>query len=149
MVFKADNLKYHQMLIPKSNINIKDNSGIVLAQCTQVEKSKKNRKPCGVGGFLKATIKKGAIKSQTSRTIKGAPQKQRKLRGTDCLHDLAIIQTKKALRRLDGSMLRFNSNSGVLVNKTRLPIYRKVNAIVPMELKKRCSPLLSLARNVI
>lgn len=136
------------MLITRSKINVKDNSGITLVQCIQIQKSKKNKKPCKIGGFLKAAIKKGNVKSLT-RGLKSNAQRLKKLTGPERLHDLVVIQTRKSLRRLDGSAIRFNANSAVTVNSRRLPLFKRVNGLVPFEVKKACSPLLSLAKNLI
>lgn len=116
------------MLIPRSKLNVKDNSGIIIVQCIQVRKSKKTQKPCRIGDFLKATIKKGSAKSQTQRL--------KKLAASECLRDLVVIQTRSALRRLDGSAIRFNANCGVTVNERKLPLFKRVTSVVPFELKK-------------
>jgi large subunit ribosomal protein L14 len=129
------------MLISRSKLIVKDNSGIILAQCIQVQRSKKSQKPCKIGDFLKATIKKGSAKSQTQRL--------KKLTGSERLRNLVVIQTRSALRRLDGGAIRFNANCGVTVNEKRLPLFKRVTSVVPFELKKKCNPVLNLARAVM
>ena len=90
------------MLIARSCIHIKDNSGIVIAQCIQEQRSKKTQKPCTIGDFFKGAIKKGGSKTQGP--------KQKSQNGSESLRDFIVIQTKKSLRRLDGSSIRFNNN---------------------------------------
>jgi ribosomal protein L14 len=129
------------MLISGSKLTVKDNSGVIIAQCIQVTKSKNSKKPAKVADFIKATVKKGSAKSQA--------QKLKKAAGSDRLRNLVIIQTKKSLRRLDGGSIRFNINSGVTVNDRKLPFFKRVTTVVPFELKKTCGKVLNLAKSVI
>ena len=139
------------MLITRSKINVRDNSGINLVQCIQTKKSNNNKKPCKIAGFLKGAIKKGKVKSLTRGGVtKSSIQRQKKSTGRDALHDLVVIQTRKSLRRLDGSAIRFCANSAVIVKqKTLLPVFKRVTGLVPFEVKKTCTVLLNLARKVI
>jgi ribosomal protein L14 len=137
------------MLISRSKLIVKDNSGAILAQCIQVQRSKKSQKPCQIGDFLKATVKKGSAKSQTLHGMQNRAQRLKKLTGSDRLRNLVVIQTKSALRRLDGGAIRFNANCGVTVNERRLPLFKRVTSVVPFELKKKCNTVLNLARAVI
>jgi large subunit ribosomal protein L14 len=129
------------MLISKSKLNVKDNSGILVAQCIQPQRSKKSQKACRIGDFMKATIKKGSVKSSSLRL--------KNITGSDRLKNLVVIQTKKALRRLDGSVLKFPSNSGVTINERRMPLFKRVAGAVPLELKKSCGSVLNIARIII
>nr|YP_010733795.1 ribosomal protein L14 [Gayralia brasiliensis]YP_010733824.1 ribosomal protein L14 [Monostroma nitidum]WEG93066.1 ribosomal protein L14 [Gayralia brasiliensis]WEG93095.1 ribosomal protein L14 [Monostroma nitidum] len=128
------------MLIPKSKLYVKDNSGVLIAQCIKVHKSKKSQKPCKIGDSLKATIKKHSKKSQ---------QVTKKVNSSTQLRDLVIIQTKKSLRRLDGSALRFNTNCGVTINSRKQPLFKRITTVVPLELKKGCISVVNLAKAVI
>jgi ribosomal protein L14 len=131
------------MLISGSKLNIKDNSGATIAQCIQVTKSKKSKKPAKVADFIKATIKKGTSKLQVQKSKKTTSG------GTTRLRDLVIIQTRKALRRLDGGAIRFNLNCGVSVSDRKLPSFKRVTTVVPFELKKSCGKILNLAKSII
>ena len=137
------------MLTSKSLINVKDNSGVIIAQCIQVSKAKKSKKPCTVGDFVKATVKKQSAHIGLHKSKATQGQKSKKIAGQERLRNLAIIQTKKSLIRLDGSAIRFNINGGVTVNERKLPLFKRVTAAVPFELKKNCSELINLARNHI
>lgn len=137
------------MLTSKSLINVKDNSGVIIAQCIQVRSAKKSKKPCTVGDFVKATVKKGSAHIGLHKSKATQGQKSKKIAGQERLRNLAIIQTRKSLRRLDGSGIRFNINGGVTVNERKLPLFKRVTAAVPFELKKNCSELINLARNHI
>jgi ribosomal protein L14 len=126
------------MIISKTKLNVKDNSGILVAQCIQPQRSKKSQKPCQIGDFLKATIRKGSLKSTTQRV--------KNLTGSERLKNLVVIQTRKVLRRLDGSAIKFPSNCGVTVNERRLPLFKRVTGAVPLELKKSCGSVLNIAK---
>nr|AOC61546.1 ribosomal protein L14 [Gloeotilopsis planctonica] len=129
------------MLISRSKLNVKDNSGIQIAQCIQAQRSKKSLKPCQIGDFLKASVKKGSSKLKLLKLK--APTSEKSLK------NIVLFQTKKTLRRLDGSAIRFNSNSGIIVNERKLPLFKRVTGVVPLELKKSCSSVLNLAKNII
>ena len=124
------------MLISGSKITTKDNSGAVFAQCIQVTKAKKSKKPGIIGDFIKVTIKKTKSKFKLKKS-------------GESLCNLVIIQTKKSLRRLDGGALRFNLNSGVTINEKKQPLFKRVTTVVPFELKKSCGEVLNLAKSVI
>lgn len=126
------------MLTSGSKLTVKDNSGIILAQCIQITKAKKSKSPGIVGDFIKATIRKISAKSQPQKPV-----------GNQCLRNLVIIQSKKVLRRLDGGALSFSENSGVIVNEKKLPLFKRVSTVVPLELKKNCGEVLNLAKSVI
>lgn len=128
------------MLISRSKLNVKDNSGILVAQCIQAQRSKKSQKPCQIGDFLKASVKKGSSKLKLLKLKTPTSEKG--------LKNLVVFQTKKSLRRLDGSAIRFNSNSGVIVNERRIPVFKRVAGVVPLELKKTCSSILNLAKTI-
>jgi large subunit ribosomal protein L14 len=133
-----------KMLITRSKLKVKDNSGASLARSIQIQRSKRSQKPCRIGDFLKVTVK-GSLNNN-----KGSGKK--KVFKAERLRSLIVIQTKKALRRSDGSAIRFNSNSGVTVDlKTTIPslLFKRVTTVVPFELKKVLGSVLNLAKSVI
>lgn len=61
-----------------------------------------------------------------------------------------IVRTKKAYRRKDGSYIRFDTNSAVLVNDQGEPVGTRVFGPVARELReKRFMKIVSLAPEVI
>jgi ribosomal protein L14 len=57
-----------------------------------------------------------------------------------------VVRTKYKVSRRDGSVVRFDDNACVLINKTGDPIGSRVNGVVGMELrKKKWSKILSMA----
>ncbi len=61
-----------------------------------------------------------------------------------------IVRTRKGLRRKDGSHIRFDTNSAVLINEAREPIGTRVFGPVARELReKRFMKIVSLAPEVL
>jgi large subunit ribosomal protein L14 len=61
-----------------------------------------------------------------------------------------VVRTKKEIRRNDGSFIRFDDNSAVLVNAQKEPIGTRIFGPVARELRaKRYMKIISLAPEVI
>ncbi len=61
-----------------------------------------------------------------------------------------IVRTKKEIRRLDGSYIRFDDNSAVLINPTKEPIGTRIFGPVARELRARqFMKIISLAPEVL
>ncbi len=57
-----------------------------------------------------------------------------------------IVRTKYKVQRQDGSVIRFDDNACVLINKSGDPVGSRVNGVVASELrKKKWSKILSMA----
>jgi len=61
-----------------------------------------------------------------------------------------IVRTKKEISRTDGSYIRFDGNSAVLINKEREPVGTRIFGPVARELRaKRFMKIVSLAPEVL
>jgi large subunit ribosomal protein L14 len=61
-----------------------------------------------------------------------------------------VVRTKKEVRRPDGSYIRFDDNSAVLVNQQKEPIGTRIFGPVARELRaKRFMKIVSLAPEVL
>ena len=61
-----------------------------------------------------------------------------------------IVRTKKEIRRADGSYIRFDGNSAVLINKDNEPIGTRIFGPVARELRaKKFMKIISLAPEVL
>ena len=61
-----------------------------------------------------------------------------------------VVRTKKEIKRLDGSFIRFDDNSAVLINAQREPIGTRIFGPVARELRgKRFMKIISLAPEVL
>lgn len=61
-----------------------------------------------------------------------------------------VVRTRKELRRVDGSYIRFDTNSAVLINKDNDPIGTRIFGPVARELRgRRFTKIVSLAPEVL
>jgi len=61
-----------------------------------------------------------------------------------------VVRTKKEIRRPDGSYIRFDDNSAVLINSQREPLGTRIFGPVARELRaKRFMKIVSLAPEVL
>jgi large subunit ribosomal protein L14 len=61
-----------------------------------------------------------------------------------------VVRTKKEMRSLDGSYIRFDDNSAVLITQTKEPVGTRIFGPVARELRaKRFMKIISLAPEVL
>ncbi len=66
------------------------------------------------------------------------------------IYDAVVVRTKKGIRRLDGSLIRFDSNAAVLLNNQLQPIGTRIFGPVTRELRtERFMKIISLAPEVL
>ncbi len=66
------------------------------------------------------------------------------------VYKAVVVRTKKEIRRPDGSLIRFDDNSAVLINTQREPIGTRIFGPVARELRAyRFMKIISLAPEVI
>jgi large subunit ribosomal protein L14 len=66
------------------------------------------------------------------------------------VHKAVVVRTSKEVRRPDGSFIRFDDNSAVLINNQREPLGTRIFGPVARELRaKRFMKIVSLAPEVI
>src|SRR6202789_3724098 len=92
------------MLQIRSHLDVADNTGAKVAWAIGV--LGRNQRYAGVGDIIKVHIKDAAPDGQVK---KGE------------VHDAVIVRTRKAIRRNDGSYLRFDSNAIVIIDKEHNP----------------------------
>jgi large subunit ribosomal protein L14 len=111
---------------------VADNTGVKEVECITVL-GKKDRGE--IGDVVVATVKK---RIPTSDFAKG-----------DIVRGV-IVRTREAFRRADGSVLRFDDNAVVLVDKTLQPVGTRVFGPVARELRERgMMRIVSLAPEVV
>lgn len=123
------------MIQPQTIVTVTDNSGAKIARVFKVLGSSKKRY-AEIGERVVIAIQKAE------------PRKQVKKK--DVLHAV-VVRQKKAFRRKDGSYIRFDENSVVIINKdTREPVANRVFGPVPRELTEMgYQSISSLAPEVI
>ena len=107
------------MLQPRSIVNIADNSGGKIGRIFKVLGGSK-RRYAGIGDVVVLSIQK----AEPRRTVK---KKE--------VHHAVVVRQKNALRRPDGSYIRFDENAVVLVDKAKHePVGGRVFGPIPREL---------------
>ena len=109
------------MIQMQSNLEVADNSGAKRVQCIKVLGGSK-RRTAGVGDIIVVSVKEAAPRG---RVKKGD------------VHRAVIVRTAKDIRRPDGSVIRFDSNAAVLVNKNEEPIGTRIFGPVVRELRAK------------
>lgn len=121
------------MIQPHTRLRVADNSGA--SRVMSIRTLGGNKKYGRIGDVIIVTVKKSvpnmALKrSQLARAV--------------------IVRTKQALRRSDGSRVRFDDNAAVIVGKDNKPVGTRVFGPVARELKARgFSSVVSLSDVVI
>ena len=122
------------MIQMQSNLDVADNSGAKRVQCIKVLGGSK-RRPAGVGDVIVVSIKEA--------------QPRTKVKKGD-VHRAVIVRTRKDVRRPDGTVIRFDTNAAVLVNKNEEPIGTRIFGPVVRELRsKGFMKIISLAPEVL
>jgi large subunit ribosomal protein L14 len=122
------------MIQVESVLDVADNSGARKVRCIKVLGGSK-RRYASVGDVIVVAIRESL---PNSKIKKGAVMKA------------VVVRTKKAVRRHDGSVIRFDSNSAVLINNDKMPIGTRIFGPVARELRwKKFIRLVNLAPEVL
>lgn len=122
------------MIQMQSTLSAADNSGAKKLQCIKVLGGSK-RKYASIGDIIVVTIKEAL---PNSRVKKGDVRKA------------VVVRTKKEIRRPDGSYIKFDINSAVLLNTQGEPVGTRIFGPVARELRaKRFMKIVSLAPEVL
>ena len=122
------------MIQMQSKLDVADNSGAKTVQCIKVLGGSK-RRTASVGDIIVVSVKEAIPRG---RVKKGEVLKA------------VVVRTKKEIRRVDGSAIRFDSNAAVLVNAQGEPIGTRIFGPVTRELRaKNLMKIVSLAPEVI
>jgi large subunit ribosomal protein L14 len=122
------------MIQMQTNLEVADNSGARRVQCIKVLGGSK-RKYASVGDVIVVSVKEAIPRG---RVKKGD------------VHQAVIVRTSNAIRRTDGSLIRFDRNAAVLINKQGEPIGTRIFGPVTRELRgKKFMKIISLAPEVL
>ncbi|MBN9789166.1 50S ribosomal protein L14 [Pseudonocardia sp. TMWB2A] len=122
------------MIQMQSNLDVADNSGAKRVQCIKVLGGSK-RRTAGVGDVIVVSIKEAAPRGKVKKGD---------------VHRAIIVRTAKDVRRADGSVIRFDGNAAVLINKNQEPIGTRIFGPVCRELRARgAMKIISLAPEVL
>jgi len=119
------------MVQTTTTLDVADNSGAKKIMCIRVLGGTK-RKYASLGDVIIVSVKEAIANSKVK---KGEVARA------------VIVRTKKEVSRQDGSYIRFDSNSAVLVDKDNEPIGTRIFGPVARELRaKRFMKIISLAQ---
>jgi large subunit ribosomal protein L14 len=122
------------MIQMTSVLDVADNSGAKKVFCIKVLGGSR-RRYASIGDIIIVSIREA---------IPGAKVKKGEVARA------VIVRTKKELARSDGSSIRFDGNSAVLINKENEPIGTRIFGPVARELRaKRFMKIISLAPEVL
>ncbi|HEY5449653.1 MAG TPA: 50S ribosomal protein L14 [Polyangia bacterium] len=122
------------MVQTTSTLDVADNSGAKKIMCIRVLGGTK-RKYASIGDVIVVSIKEAI---PNAKVKKGEVAKA------------VIVRTKKEVSRADGSYIRFDTNSAVLVDKDNEPVGTRIFGPVARELRaKRFMKIISLAPEVL
>jgi len=122
------------MIQMQSNMDVADNSGARRVQCIKVLGGSK-RRTAGVGDIVVVSVKEAIPRG---RVKKGDVQRA------------VIVRTAFDIQRPDGSVIRFDENAAVLINKNNDPIGTRIFGPVTRELRaKNFMKIISLAPEVL
>ncbi|MGK2285125.1 50S ribosomal protein L14 [Pedomonas sp. V897] len=122
------------MIQMQTNLDVADNSGAKRVMCIKVLGGSK-RKYASVGDIIVVSVKEATPRG---RVKKGD------------VHRAIVVRTAKDIRRADGSVIRFDRNAAVLINKNNEPIGTRIFGPVVRELRaKNHMKIISLAPEVL
>jgi large subunit ribosomal protein L14 len=122
------------MVQTTTTLDVADNSGAKKLMCIRVLGGTR-RKYASVGDVIVCSVKEAI---PNAKVKKGEVARA------------VIVRTKKEISRQDGSYIRFDANSAVLVDKDNEPIGTRIFGPVARELRaKRFMKIVSLAPEVL
>jgi large subunit ribosomal protein L14 len=122
------------MIQMQTRLNVADNSGAKEVQCIKVLGGSK-RRTASIGDIIVVSIKDAL---PNSKVKKGDVAKA------------VVVRTIHKLKRPDGSYIRFDDNSAVLINAAKEPIGTRIFGPVARELRaKQFVKIVSLAPEVL
>ena len=122
------------MIQMQSRLRVADNSGAREVQCIKVLGGSK-RRYASIGDIIVVSIKDAMPNAKVKKGDKAKA---------------VIVRTIQKLRRADGSYIRFDDNSAVLINNAKEPIGTRIFGPVARELRaKQFVKIISLAPEVL
>ncbi|MFH1240987.1 MAG: 50S ribosomal protein L14 [Pseudomonadota bacterium] len=122
------------MIQTQTLLKVADNSGAKLLYCIKVLGGSR-RRYASIGDVIVVSVKEAMPNS--------------KVKKGDVVRAV-VVRTAKEVRRSDGSYIKFDDNSAVLINQQREPIGTRIFGPVARELRaKRFMKIISLAPEVL
>jgi large subunit ribosomal protein L14 len=123
------------MIQERSILKVADNSGAKVVRCFRILGGT-GRRYAGVGDIVVASV-------QT------AEPRGKNVKKKDVVKVL-VVRSKNAIRRKDGSYVRFDENAVVLVDAKKEPIGTRIFGPMPRELKEKgYEKLMTMAEEIV
>ncbi|MEK7608303.1 MAG: 50S ribosomal protein L14 [Patescibacteria group bacterium] len=122
------------MIQERSILKVADNSGAKIVRCFRILGGTRHRY-AKIGDIIVASVqiaepRKAVKKKDIIRTV--------------------VVRSRKALRRKDGSYVRFDENAVVVVNAKNEPVATRVFGPLPKELKERgFEKIMTMAEEIV
>jgi len=122
------------MIQSETRLTVADNSGAKELYCIKVIGGSK-RRYASIGDIITCSVKEAIPNAKVSKGD---------------IVQAVIVRTKKEISRPDGSMIRFDDNSAVILSKSKEPVGTRIFGPVARELRaKRFMKIVSLAPDVL
>ena len=122
------------MIQERSILKVADNSGAKVVRCFRVLGGSK-RRYAGVGDIVVASV-------QLAEPRKSVKKKD--------VVKVLVVRSKNAIRRKDGSYVRFDENAVVLVDAKKEPVATRIFGPLPRELKEKgYEKLMTMAEEIV
>ena len=122
------------MIQMQTNLDVADNSGAKKVMCIKVLGGS-HRRYAGIGDIIKVSVKDAIPRG---RVKKGE------------VYNALVVRTRKGVRRVDGSVIRFDANAAVILNNQLQPLGTRIFGPVTRELRgDKFMKIISLAPEVL
>lgn len=122
------------MIQERSILKVADNSGAKIVRCFRILGGTRHRY-ANVGDLIVASV-------QTAEPRKNVKKKD--------VVKVLVVRTKNAIRRTDGSYVRFDENAVVLVDAKKEPVATRIFGPLPRELKEKgYEKLMTMAEEIV
>ena len=122
------------MIQERSVIKVADNSGAKVVRCFRILGGTHHRY-AGVGDVIVASVQS----AEPRKTVKKKD-----------VVKVMVVRTKSALRRKDGSYVRFDENAVVLIDAKKEPTATRIFGPLPRELKEKgFEKLMTMAEEIV
>lgn len=122
------------MIQTETILRVADNSGAKIVKCIKVLGGSR-RRYAGIGDVIVVSVSESM---PNSKVKKGS------------IHKAVVVRTKRENRRADGSYIRFDDNSAVILNANKEPVGTRIFGPVARELRsKKFMKIVSLAPEVL
>jgi large subunit ribosomal protein L14 len=122
------------MIQMQTNLDIADNSGAKKVMCIKVLGGS-HRRYARIGDVIKVSIKDAIPRGKVK---KGE------------VYNALVVRTRKGVRRIDGSVIRFDTNAAVILNGQLQPVGTRIFGPVTRELRgEKYMKIISLAPEVL